>query len=188
LPAMRTASARPTHLNPILDSTDDMNQRIALDDDSMRRLIEGLAERLSEIAKQPAPFLKPPQIAKMLGVKTDKVLLWIRNAELKAINVAATQGIGSRPRYRVSSKDLDSFLLRRAVMLPPQVPRRRRMRLLDAEPFFGNAADSRREMKKNDRRLKVNIPPDVLAARVAKIKASCAKTNAIKKLLGRKIL
>jgi hypothetical protein len=95
-----------------------MSQRISLDNVSMRRLIEGLAARLSEIAKQPAPFLKPPQIAKMLGVKTDKVLLWIRNDELKSTNVAATQGIGSRPRYRVSSKDLDSFLLRRMVMPP----------------------------------------------------------------------
>lgn len=144
-----------------------MNQRIALEDDSMRRLIEGLAERLSEIAKQPAPFFKPPQIGKMLGVKIDKVLLWFRNGELKATNVAATQTIGSRPRYRVSSKDLDSFLRRRMVM--PHPKRRHKKRLSDgAEPFFGNAADSRREMKENDRRLKENIPPDVLAARVAR--------------------
>jgi hypothetical protein len=32
-------------------------------------------------------FLTPPEIAKILRVKVDKVLDWIRRAELRAVNV-----------------------------------------------------------------------------------------------------
>ncbi len=51
--------------------------------------------------------LTPPQVAKQLGVNADKILAWIRSGELTAINVA--QNLGGRPRYRVTSQDLEQF-------------------------------------------------------------------------------
>lgn len=69
------------------------------------------------------PYLTPPEIAKLLRVAPDKVLGWIRRAELRAVNV----GNGTRPRYRVSREALDAFLQAREVQPPPprQVRRRR---------------------------------------------------------------
>lgn len=70
----------------------------------------------------PEPYLTPPEIAKLLRVSPEKVLGWIRGAELRAVNV----GNGTRPRYRVSREALDSFLQAREVRPPP--PRRVRRR------------------------------------------------------------
>ena len=68
-------------------------------------------------------FLTPPEIASILRVKPDKVLDWIRQGKLKAVNV----GNGPRrPRYRVSKENLDAFLKLREV--PPPVPVQRRRR------------------------------------------------------------
>ena len=69
-----------------------------------------------------AKYLTPPEIAKLLRVSPDKVLGWIRRAELRAIDV----GSGSRPRYRVSREDLDDFLHHREVQ--PPAPRGRAIR------------------------------------------------------------
>ena len=69
------------------------------------------------------PYLTPPEIAKLLRVSSEKVLGWIRKAELTAINV----GDGSRPRYRIRREDLDSFLRSREVQSPePRAARGRR--------------------------------------------------------------
>jgi excisionase family DNA binding protein len=57
--------------------------------------------------------LTPPQLARRLGVGTDKVLNWIRTGELRAIN-GATKPNG-RPRYLVDIEDLEAFENRRAV-------------------------------------------------------------------------
>ncbi len=65
-------------------------------------------------------YLTPPEIAKLLRVSSEKVLGWIRKAELTAINV----GDGNRPRYRIRREDLDSFLRSREVQ--PPAPRTRR--------------------------------------------------------------
>jgi excisionase family DNA binding protein len=70
------------------------------------------------------PYLTPPEIAKLLRVSSEKVLGWIRKAELTAINV----GDGNRPRYRVRREDLDSFLGSREVQPPaPRIRRNHRM-------------------------------------------------------------
>lgn len=71
-----------------------------------------------------APYLTPPEIAKRLRVSNQKVLGWIRRAELKAVNV----GNGFRPRYRISPENFALFLASREVQPPaPTVRRRRRM-------------------------------------------------------------
>jgi len=68
-------------------------------------------------------YLTPPEIAKLLRVAPDKVLGWIRQAELRAVNV----GNGNRPRFRVSPEALDTFLQAREVQPPPsRLVRRRR--------------------------------------------------------------
>jgi excisionase family DNA binding protein len=74
----------------------------------------------------PEPYLTPPEIAKLLRVSPEKVLGWIRRAELRAVNV----GNGTRPRYRVSREWLDAFLQVREVQppAPRQVRRKREQR------------------------------------------------------------
>lgn len=69
-------------------------------------------------------FLTPPEVAKRLRASNQKVLGWIRRAELRAVNV----GNGSRPRYRISPDSLAYFLESREVPAPsPPVRQRRRM-------------------------------------------------------------
>ena len=82
-------------------------------------------------------YLTPPEIAKLLRVSSDKVLGWIRKAELTAINV----GDGNRPRYRIRSEDLDSFLRSREVQ--PPAPRTRRNHRMDraSKPPEGGPID-----------------------------------------------
>jgi len=57
-------------------------------------------------------YLTPPEVAALLRVSPDKVLGWIRRAELRAFNVSD----GTRPRYRIRRADLEGFLKRREVM------------------------------------------------------------------------
>lgn len=67
--------------------------------------------------------LTPPQLAKLWGVTPEKVIAWIRAGELPAFNVAET--MGSRPRYRISREDLDTFKARRAVVKRKPTPKPR---------------------------------------------------------------
>lgn len=84
----------------------------------------------------PENFFTPPQAAKLLGVKSDKVLTWIRSGELVAANLATDQN-GERPRWRISEDDLGKFLLRRrhTAAVTPE-PRRRRRSTPTATPYF----------------------------------------------------
>jgi len=70
------------------------------------------------------PYLTPPEVAKLLRVRIDKVRGWIRRGELAAVDVSET--IGGRPRYRIARDDLDAFLRRRQVTTPPVTVRGRR--------------------------------------------------------------
>jgi len=79
-------------------------------------------------------YLTPPMIANQLRVSPEKVLAWIRKAELRAINVSDGN---RRPRYRVAPEDLEAFLERRVVQPPPVIQRRRRKR----EPPEGGPLD-----------------------------------------------
>lgn len=70
---------------------------------------------------EPVTYLTTGQIAKRLRVSPEKVLGWIRRAELRAVNI----GNGNRPSYRINPDDLEVFLRRREVQPPIPVGRRR---------------------------------------------------------------
>ena len=70
--------------------------------------------------------LTPPEVAQLWGISVNTVMTWIRNGELRAINVA--RRLGGRPRYRIDVDDLKDFENRRAVLPPPPIQRRPRRR------------------------------------------------------------
>jgi excisionase family DNA binding protein len=74
------------------------------------------------MAEDSDQFLTPRQVAKQLRVRVEKVVGWIRRAELRAVNV----GDGIRHQYRVSRDDLQAFLNSREIQAPPA--HRRRLR------------------------------------------------------------
>lgn len=63
--------------------------------------------------------LTPPMVARMWGVKCQKVLTWIRSGELRAINVASRRE--GRPRYLIDIQDLALFERSREVCPKPVV-------------------------------------------------------------------
>jgi hypothetical protein len=79
-------------------------------------------ERCNQLHSQRTK-LTPPQLARQWGIDTDKVLVWIRNGELRAIN-AATR-LGGRPRYLIDVCDIEAFEARRVVQQPQRVVRKR---------------------------------------------------------------
>jgi hypothetical protein len=78
-------------------------------------------------------WLTPPAVARKLGVDAHRVLGWIRNGKLSAVNVSD----GVRPRFRVSPESLDVFLQARTVVpVPPRRPRPRRKLLPNVTKYF----------------------------------------------------
>lgn len=71
-----------------------------------------------------AAFMTPPEVAKLLRVRVDKVRSWIMQGALRAVDVS--EHCGGRPRYRVSADDLRAFLERRSVKPAVAAPRPRR--------------------------------------------------------------
>ena len=69
--------------------------------------------------------LTPPEIARMWGIKSQKVIAWIRSGELRAIN-AAENASGYRPRFLVDVEDLALFELQREAKPVERRPRRKR--------------------------------------------------------------
>ena len=80
-------------------------------------------------------MLTPPQVAKLLAVKAEKVRAWIATGELKAIDTARVRG--SRPRYRIAEADLEAFKQGRAVIARPPMVRRPRKRPDDLPDYYG---------------------------------------------------
>ncbi|MDP6558283.1 MAG: helix-turn-helix domain-containing protein [Pirellulaceae bacterium] len=69
--------------------------------------------------------LTPPEIARLWGITSDKVLAWIRSGELRAID--ASTKCGDRPRYLIDVDDLAAFERSRSnVATPPAKPAKRR--------------------------------------------------------------
>ncbi len=71
--------------------------------------------------------IRPEDVAGRYGVGIRKVIQWIVQGELGAVNVAATPG--KRPRYRIRTSDLVSFEMRRGTRTAsaaPAIPRIRR--------------------------------------------------------------
>ena len=54
---------------------------------------------------EPKPYLKPADVAIKLGVNVSKVLGWIRDGELTAINTSDSD----RPRWRITPEKLAEF-------------------------------------------------------------------------------
>jgi transposase len=70
------------------------------------------------------PGLTVRDVAKRLRVSEDKIRIWIRRGELRAINTSATAC--ARPRFVIPPEALLEFEQRRAATPPPKPPRRRR--------------------------------------------------------------
>jgi excisionase family DNA binding protein len=105
------------------------------------------------------PWLTPPQLAKKFAVGVEKVLAWIRNGELRAVNVAQT--LGGRPRWRISPAALEAFIRRResAPSPPPRTTTR---------SYNWSRVDGRgKVLGKSDGRLKENVPHEVKVKRIA---------------------
>jgi len=75
--------------------------------------------------KSKTDALTPPQVAKMFGVKPDKILYWIHTGVMPAVNVAKKEG--GRPQYAVTPAGLDIFTTRRSTHPPVKVTRARPM-------------------------------------------------------------
>jgi len=84
---------------------------------------------------QPA-YLTVKEVATKCGVRTVSVYSWIRNGDLKAINVAPDLASNVMPRYRVSMESLDEFLAARAVSVPGP-PQQRRSAVREVPNYLG---------------------------------------------------
>jgi len=96
-----------------------------------REAVSRFSERLGSTAPrrtsaktEPGASLTPPQLAKRLGVKRDKVRDWIKSGQLLATNVAKRPG--GRPRYRIREDDVREFERKRKGGASPAPPRKRR--------------------------------------------------------------
>jgi hypothetical protein len=67
--------------------------------------------------------LTPPEIAARYGISPDKVLRWIKEGELAAINAATRPG--GRPRFLIDEAYLAAFEKRRAAIPAPKLRRSR---------------------------------------------------------------
>jgi excisionase family DNA binding protein len=74
--------------------------------------------------------LTPREAARLLRVSADKVRLWIRRGELKAVNT----GTHCRPRLIVLPGQLADFLNGRQAAPPPRPSRRKRTTQVDYYP------------------------------------------------------
>jgi hypothetical protein len=66
--------------------------------------------------------LTPPQLARLWGIGTDKILGWIRDGSIPAINAASRPG--GRPRWLIDVDDLADFERSRAASPPRKATRR----------------------------------------------------------------
>jgi hypothetical protein len=69
--------------------------------------------------------VRPPMLARMLGVGLDKIHTWIRSGELVASNLATRPT--QRPRWQITREAVEQFLRRRsnAGAMAPTTRRRR---------------------------------------------------------------
>lgn len=65
----------------------------------------------------------PPQLAKIWGIKPDKILAWIASGELRAINMATRRD--GQPRWRIEASEAERFKLSRSSSPPPKPVRRK---------------------------------------------------------------
>jgi excisionase family DNA binding protein len=93
------------------------------------------APRRGRCGRLQARMLTPVEVAEELGVDRDKVLAWVKNGELSAVNLA-TKANG-RPRYAIDRREIENFLVRRLVHPRSAASRRQRRRhRADVIQFF----------------------------------------------------
>lgn len=69
--------------------------------------------------------LTPPQLARLWGVTTEKIVAFIKSGELAAIDASTRRN--QRPRYLIDKSAVEDFERRRAVVPKPEpAPRRKR--------------------------------------------------------------
>src|SRR5262249_51267040 len=60
----------------------------------------------------------PPELGELWGVSADKILGWIRDGSLRAVNIAAR--LGGRPRWMIDAADVASFEAARSNRTAPK--------------------------------------------------------------------
>ncbi len=78
--------------------------------------------------------MTPPDVARRLGVKPQKVLTWIARGELRAVNLSERRD--GRPRWKILTAALDEFLASRASTPPAPEPQRRRRREVGKKRYY----------------------------------------------------
>ncbi len=80
--------------------------------------------------------VSPSRLAENWGISVDKVLSWIRDGQLKAINVASSRSV--RPRYRITDEAIGEFQQVREenAHAKVKIPRRKKKRVGDVIEFF----------------------------------------------------
>jgi excisionase family DNA binding protein len=78
-------------------------------------------------------MLSVREVAEILGIRTHGVATLIHNGSIRAVDVSLNPG--GRPRWRIDSEELSSFIRRRThTAAPPR--RKRRRRAKDAKEYF----------------------------------------------------
>ena len=67
----------------------------------------------------------PPELASRWGISPEKVIAWIRNGELRAIDASSRRGQG-RPRFLIDEADIAAFERSREVVPVVKSTRRKR--------------------------------------------------------------
>jgi hypothetical protein len=78
-----------------------------------------------------------PQLARIWGVSTNKVLEFVRSGELRAVNLASQRS--TRPRYAIDIADIEAFEKSRQVVPsagPPTTRKLRRHKAGSVKQFF----------------------------------------------------
>lgn len=92
----------------------------------INELIFSVRDYVSQISQQSLPpTYSPGQLARNLGITVDKVLNWIRNGQIDAIDVSTDRS--GRPRYRIDADAIAKFKAARNPT-PLTKPIRRRKR------------------------------------------------------------
>lgn len=77
-------------------------------------------------------FHTPPTLARLAGVANEKIIAFIASGELRAINLSE----GTRPRWRVSDEDWQSFLARKSNQPPIKPTKRRSVKKSEITEFY----------------------------------------------------
>lgn len=76
----------------------------------------------------------PPELAEKYGLAVERIRNWIAGGQLRAFNLSDSD---SRPRWKISEEDWQTFLDTRANCIKsPEKPKRRRKRSAAVKEYF----------------------------------------------------